>query len=196
MDKFTNHTHTAVRERVDIVSRLLSVIQANDFGDNRYEIIHLQGTMSTVIRGIEAKALVNLETTNTRVVITLVVEESAFDHGTSVFNGSQVTWAETTINFEKGSSLRAGSILVDGGIDVINRTSVDIFEFSLNISILHNAKSAKQSGDWDFTTAVDFHVDTTIWRGLEFEPCTTTRDHLSTVIALHTNGFGGEKDTS
>ena len=196
MDKFTNHTHTAVRERVDIVSRLLSVIQANDFGDNRYEIIHLQGTMSTVIRGIEAKALVNLETTNTRVVITLVVEEGTFDHGTSVFDGSQVTWAETTINFEKGSSLRAGSILIDSRIDVINRTSVDIFEFRLDISILHNAKRAKKGGNWDFTTAVDLYIDTTIWRSLEFEPCTTTWNHLSTVIALHANGFGGEKDTS
>ena len=196
MDKFTNHTHTAVRERVDIVSRLLSVIQANDFGDNRYEIIHLQGTMSTVIRGIEAKALVNLETTNTRVVITLVVEEGTFDHGTSVFDGSQVTWAETTINFEKGCSLRAGSILVDGGVNVVNCTSVNIFEFCLNINILHNAKSAEKGSDWDFTTAIDLHIDTTIWCGLEFKPCTTTWNHLSTVIALHANGFGSEKDTS
>ena len=196
MDKFTNHTHTAVRERVDIVSRLLSVIQANDFGDNRYEIIHLQSTVSTVVRGVETKALVNLETTDTRVVITLVVEESAFDHGTSVFNGSQVTWAETAVNFEKGSSLRAGSILIDGGVDVINRTSVDIFEFRLDISILHNAKSAKKGGDWDFATAVDLDIDTAIWRGLKFEPCTTAWNHLSTVIALHTNGFGGEKYTS
>ena len=156
----------------------------------------MQSTMSTVVRCIEAKTLVNLETTNTRVVVTLVVEESTFDHGTSILDGSQVTWAETAVNFEKGSSLRAGSVLVDGGIDVINRTSVNIFKFSLNISILHNAKSAKQGGDWDFTTAVDLDVDTTIWRSLEFEPCTTTWNHLSTVIALHTNGFGSEKDTS
>ena len=92
--------------------------------------------------------------------------------------------------------MRAGSVLVDGGIDVINRTSVDIFEFRLNIGILHDAKSAKQGGDWDFTTAVDLHINTTIWRGLEFKPGTTTWNHLSTVIALHANGFGGEKDTS
>ena len=174
----------------------MSIIQANDFGDNCHEIIHLQSTMSAVVRSIKAKALINLETTDTRVVITLVVEESAFDHGTSVFNRSQVTWAETAVNFEKGSSLRAGSVLIDGGVDVINRTSVNIFEFRLNISILHNAKSAKQSGDWDFATTVDLDVDTTIWRGLEFEPCTTAWNHLSTVITLHTNGFGSEKDTS
>ena len=92
--------------------------------------------------------------------------------------------------------MRAGSVLVDGGINVINRTSVDIFEFRLNISILHNAKSAKKGGDWDFATTVDFHIDTTIWRSLEFKPCTTAWNHLSTVIALHTNGFGSEKDTS
>ena len=143
MDELTNHTYATVRKRVDIVSWFLSIIQANDFGNNRYEIIHLQSTMSAVVRSIKAKTLVNLETTNTRVVVTLVVEESTFNHGTSVFNGSQVTWAETAVNFEKGSSLRAGSILIDGGVDVINRTSVDIFEFRLDISILHNAKSAK-----------------------------------------------------
>ena len=88
MDKLTNHTDATVRERVDIVSRLLSIIQANDFGDNRYEIIHLQGTMSAVVRGIKTKTLINLETTDTRVIVTLVVKESAFDHGTSVFDGS------------------------------------------------------------------------------------------------------------
>ena len=152
--------------------------------------------MSAVVRSVKAKALVNLETTDTRIVITLVVEESTFNHGTSILNGSQVTWAETAVDFEKGSSLRVGSILIDGGINVINRTSVNIFEFSLNISILHNAKSAEKGSDWDFTTAIDLHIDTTIWRGLEFEPCTTTWNHLSTVIALHTNGFGSEKDTS
>ena len=92
--------------------------------------------------------------------------------------------------------MRAGSILIDSRIDVINRTSVDIFEFRLDISILHNAKRAKKGGNWDFTTAVDLYIDTTIWRSLEFEPCTTTWNHLSTVIALHANGFGGEKDTS
>ena len=91
--------------------------------------------------------------------------------------------------------MRAGSILVDSGIDVINCTSVDIFEFRLNICILDDAKSAKQSGNWDFTTAVDLHIDTAIWSGLEFEPCTTAWNHLSTVITLHTNGFGSEKDT-
>ena len=92
--------------------------------------------------------------------------------------------------------MRAGSILIDSGINIVNRTSVDIVEFRLNIGILHNAKSAKQSGDWDFTTAVDLDIDTAIWRGFEFKPCTTAWNHLSTVIALHTNGFGGEKDTS
>ena len=92
--------------------------------------------------------------------------------------------------------MRAGSVLVDGGIDVINRTSVNIFEFGLDISILDNAKSAEKGGDWNFTTAVDFHVDTTIWCGLEFKPCTTAWNHLSTVIALHSNGFSSEKDTS
>jgi hypothetical protein len=91
LDQFTDQFNAAVAQRINVVSRLLGIIEADNLRDDCDEIFHLQGAMSGIIWRIKAKALIKLEATNPRRIVATIIEESMFDHILGIFNCGEIT---------------------------------------------------------------------------------------------------------
>ena len=92
--------------------------------------------MNFVVWSIEAKALINLVAANTRIIIAAVIIEGTLDHILCVFNGCQVAWTETAIDFKKCTTLVVGWILLEGVLNIANVASVDILEVCNDFGLL------------------------------------------------------------
>ena len=80
--------------------------------------------MRGIIRRIETKALVQLITSNTRRIITTIVEERMLDHRLGVVYCSEIARAQTSINFKQSLSLRCRNILIKRRLNIANRAII------------------------------------------------------------------------
>ncbi len=100
-NQLTDQFDPTVRKRVDIIGRLLRVVQTDDLTDDGNQIVHTEDTVLCSVCDLKTKALIHLVTTDTAVVETFEIEEHPLDHLAGVIDCGKIPRAQTAIYFDQ-----------------------------------------------------------------------------------------------
>ena len=92
--------------------------------------------MRGIIWRIETKALINLVATNAAIIVALVIKEGTLNKLAGILDGREIAWAKTLKDFKKRSRLGIGWIFIKRIFDVMDFTSINVFEILEDFTLL------------------------------------------------------------
>ncbi len=167
LDELTDQFDATVSQGVDIVGWFLGIIKTNNFGDDGFDVFEAHDAVLGRVRDIEVQALVELVAADAAEVEALEVVEHVFDQVTGVIDGSQITGAEATVDFDQGVVLTTSRVFFEGNFDMRDLAAIDVFEGFAQASFVH-AEGAEQGRDRHFALAVDLDVESAVGGRLKF----------------------------
>ena len=142
LDQLADEFDAAVGQRVDVVSRFLGIIQADDLGDDGFQVLEAHDAVLSGVRHIQVQALVDLVAADAGEVEALEVVEHVLEQAACVVDRRQVAGAQTAVDFNQGVVLALGRVFFEGGFEVAELALVDMFEGVLDAALGHTEAPA------------------------------------------------------